>query len=140
LTVESAIVKLTIVTQTKVSEVTNEFVVRKVFLGSVRVKSQDIKTLCCERYDYSQLNHENYFANFETSSSLHASVLESRGLVAISRPIIASLGLEGFRSRVGLEGYRSRSQAYCHKTLNTATMWVRKTSVIQRIFVCCICR
>jgi len=131
LTVESAIVKLTIVTQTKVSKVTNEFVVRKVFLGSVRVKSQDIKTLCCERYDYSQLNHENYFANFETSSSLHASVLESRGLVAISRPIIASLGLEG---------YRSRSQAYCHKTLNTATMWVRKTSVIQRIFVCCICR
>jgi len=26
----------------------------------------------------------------------------------VSRPISATLGLEGFRSRLGLEGYRSR--------------------------------
>jgi len=35
-------------------------------------------------------------------------VMESRNLVSVSRPIIASLGLEGFRSRLGLEGCRPR--------------------------------
>jgi len=36
---------------------------------------------------------------------------ESRDFVSVSRPIFASLGLEGVRSR--LEGYRSRDFAYC---------------------------
>jgi len=31
----------------------------------------------------------------------------------VSRPIFASLGLEGFRSRLGLEGFRSRDFEYC---------------------------
>jgi len=34
--------------------------------------------------------------------------MESRGLVSVSSPIFASLGLKGFRSRIGLDGYRSR--------------------------------
>jgi len=49
----------------------------------------------------------------------------------VSRPTFASLGLEGCRSR---------SQAYCLETLNTAKIWLKKTSVFQRVFVCCICR
>jgi len=54
----------------------------------------------------------------------------------VSRPILASIGLEGFRSRLGLghKGYRSRSQAYCLETLNIAIIWLGKTSVIQRAF------
>jgi len=48
--------------------------------------------------------------------------MESRDLVSVSRivsrPNFASLGLEGFRSRLGLGGYRSRSQTYCFETLN----------------------
>ena len=71
-------------------------------------------------------------------------VTESRHLVSVStrvsRPICGSLGLEGIRSRIGLEGYRFRSHAYCLETLNTATIWRRKTSVIQRVFVCFICK
>ena len=31
----------------------------------------------------------------------------------VSRPIFASLGLEGFRSSLGMEGYRSRDFEYC---------------------------
>jgi len=67
-------------------------------------------------------------------------VIESQELVSVSRifsrPIFASLGLEGFTSRLGLglEGYRSRSQAYCLETLNIARMWLRKSFVIQRVF------
>jgi len=53
-----------------------------------------------------------------------------------SRPIFASLGLEGFTSRLGLgiEDYRSRSQANFLETSNTARIWLSKTSVIQRVF------
>jgi len=72
-------------------------------------------------------------------------MIESRGLMVsvsrlVSRPIFTSLGLEGFRSRLGLEGYRSRSQAYCLEALNIARIWLSKPSVIQRVFVCWICR
>jgi len=40
--------------------------------------------------------------------------MEPRDLVS-RRPIFASLGLEGFKSRLGLglEGYRSRDFEYC---------------------------
>ena len=61
--------------------------------------------------------------------------MESRDLVSISRfvsrPIFASLGLEG---------YRSRSQSYCLETLKIARIWLSKTFAIQKHFVCCICR
>ena len=50
---------------------------------------------------------------------------------AVSKPISASLSLEVSRTRLGLEGYRSRSQTYCLETLNTATIWLSKTSLIQ---------
>ena len=54
--------------------------------------------------------------------------MESRHLVSVSRivsrPIFASLGFEGCRSR---------SQAYCLETLNIARIWLSKT-VIQRVF------
>ena len=41
------------------------------------------------------------------------SVMESRDMVSVARPIFASLGLEGFRSRLGLESFRSRDFEYC---------------------------
>jgi len=63
--------------------------------------------------------------------------MKSRYLVSFSRfvsgPIFASLGLQGFTSRLDLEGYRSQSQAYCLETLNIARTWLRKSSVIQRV-------
>jgi len=49
----------------------------------------------------------------------------------VSRPISASLSLDGFKSRLGLEGYRLWPQTYCLVTLNTATIWLSKTSLIQ---------
>ena len=42
-------------------------------------------------------------------------VMESRDLVSVSRPIFAILSLEGLRSRRGLEGYRSRDFEYCEE-------------------------
>lgn len=45
--------------------------------------------------------------------------------------MFASLGLKDFRSRLGLNCYRSRSQVYYLETLNTATIWLTKTSVVQ---------
>jgi len=55
-------------------------------------------------------------------------VMEPRDLVAVprrvSRPIFASLGLEGFRPHLGLEGYRSRDFEYCKE-------WYSKISTIQ---------
>jgi len=63
--------------------------------------------------------------------------MESRHLVSdpriVPRPIFASLGIEGFRSRLGLEGYRSRSQTYCLETWNITRIWLSET-VIQRGF------
>jgi len=63
--------------------------------------------------------------------------VESRDLISVSRivsrPNFASLGLEGFRSRLGLEGYRSRSQAHCLETWNITSIWLSKT-IIQRVF------
>ena len=52
----------------------------------------------------------------------------------VSRPIFKSLDPEGFRSRLCLEGYRSRSQAYCLETWNIASIWLSKTSKLQRVF------
>ena len=50
------------------------------------------------------------------------SVMESRDLVSVSRPVFWKLGLghglEGLRSRLGLEGFRSRSRALRLKTLH----------------------
>jgi len=43
--------------------------------------------------------------------------MEVRDLVSVSRPNFASLGLEGFRSRLGLKGYRSRDFEYCNKLI-----------------------
>jgi len=58
-------------------------------------------------------------------SSMPGPVTDSWDLVPIwrlvSKPIFASLGLEGFRSRLGLKGYRCRS-------------------LIKWVFLCCICR
>jgi len=51
--------------------------------------------------------------------------------LVVSRPISASLSLEGFRSRLGLEDYRLWSQTYCLGTLNTATIWLSKTYLLQ---------
>jgi len=65
--------------------------------------------------------------------------MESRDVVSVSRlvsrPIFASLGLEGFRSRLGIEDYRSRSQACCLETMKIARVWLSlsETSVIQQI-------
>jgi len=52
-------------------------------------------------------------------------------LLVLSRPISASLSLEGFRSHLGLEDYRSLSQTYCLETLNTSTIWFSKTCLFQ---------
>jgi len=38
--------------------------------------------------------------------------MEFRDFVSVSRAIFASLGLEGFTSRLGLVGYRSRDFEY----------------------------
>jgi len=46
----------------------------------------------------------------------------------VSRTIFVGLSLEDFRSRLGLE------------TLNVAKKWLIKISIIQRLFLCCICR
>ena len=68
-----------------------------------------------------------------------STVVEYRDLVSvsglISRHIYTSLSLEGFRSRLGLGGYRSQSQTCCLETFNmpTATIWLNKTSAIQRV-------
>jgi len=51
--------------------------------------------------------------------------MESRDLVSVSRATFASLGLEGFRSRLGLEGYGL-------ETLNISKKWFSKISIIQR--------
>jgi len=34
-----------------------------------------------------------------------------------------------------VKGYRSRSQAYCFETWNIASIWLSKTSKIQRVFL-----
>ena len=56
------------------------------------------------------------YPRYVTGSAI-TPVMESRDLVSVSRlastPVFASLGLEGFRSRLGLEGYRSRDFEYC---------------------------
>jgi len=53
--------------------------------------------------------------------------MEVRDLVSVSRPNFASLGLEGFRSRLGLKGYRSRDFEYCNKLIQCS-----KISIIQQ--------
>ena len=40
--------------------------------------------------------------------------------------------LETNFASLGLEGFRFRSQVYCFETWNTVTIWLSKTSVIQR--------
>ena len=48
--------------------------------------------------------------------------MESRDLVSVSRlasrRIFASLGLEGFRSRLCFEGFKSRDFEYCKEMIN----------------------
>ena len=71
-----------------------------------------------------------------------ATEMESRsrlglGLETSLENRFASLGLgrEGLRSRLSLEGYRSRDFQYCKEMVGYS-----KISIIQRFFVCCICK
>jgi len=60
--------------------------------------------------------------------------MESRHLVSVSRrvsrPIFASLGLEGSK----VSGLVSKVSGL--ETLNITRNWYSKTSIIQRIFIC----
>jgi len=62
-------------------------------------------------------------------------VFSSDGVSRLGLGLVASLRLEGFRSRLGLEGCRSRSRLYILQRNDLA-----KISTIQRFFVGCICR
>jgi len=59
----------------------------------------------------------SYFNMLGLFLTTTTSMMESREFVLVSRPIFASLGLEGFRSRLGLEDFRSRDFEYCKETV-----------------------
>jgi len=58
------------------------------------------------------------FAIFYCHVFIFSTVMESRDLVSVARPVFWSLGLEGLRSRLGFEGFRSRSRALRLETLH----------------------
>jgi len=53
---------------------------------------------------------------------------------SVFRDVFASLSLGLKSSTSSWEGYRSWSQVHCLQTLNTATIWLGKTSVFKHVF------